>query len=336
MGVAVVALVLIAAGCINNGAWTALPAPVSPVQDLPTRLYDVSCVSEDWCLAVGSMADDLPLAEVWDGTEWSVVSAPPIGPEGNQAVAVACGTPTSCVVKVNGWVETDSYDAVAAWDGTTWQSLVAVQEGPYVESLPFSCAPDGTCVVVSNYGGDTLVWDGDSVTTLPNTATGRGWDVNAIECFAADLCVAATNFTIDIWDGATWTEQAGSDSSDIFVFGPSAFACGDASHCVGVGENAAETGLTSAVWDGSSWTEVPLPAGVTSTGSLECVGVDECLLRVIGVPTGTLAWMAGSWVQAPAPVAGASVLSCLPGWCLGVGSTGPATLGAATYEWTNP
>ena len=42
------------------------------------------------------------------------------------------------------------------------------------------------------------------------------------------------------------------------------------------------------------------------------------------------------WFDAPAPPSGIVQVSCLPLWCLGVGSSGsPAIPQAATYTWTN-
>ena len=328
---AVVALVVLASGCINNGAWSAAPAPVAPVQALPTAMTDVSCVTADWCLAVGWMGR-YPLAEVWNGSAWSVITAPSLGNEDNtQGVSVDCGTTTSCVAKVSRTNSSPTvYDDVVVWDGEEWL-VVAGAEGAYVDPLPYSCASDGSCLIVDNQGSATIVWDGDTATSIPFSTTSPAWDVNAIECFSADLCVAATSYSISVWDGSTWTEDPDSDSFPIFVEGASAFACSAVDDCLAVGLNAEETGPTSATWDGSAWTEIALPAGVTSTGSLTCVGDLECLLPA---STGMLAWVGGGWVQAPSPP-GTWGISCLPQWCLGVGRTGTPTAPiAATYEWT--
>jgi hypothetical protein len=333
----VAALVVLASGCITNGAWSATPAPVTPVQELGTVLDDVSCVTDDWCLAVGSMGL-YPLAEVWDGSAWSVVTAPSLGGESDtEPASVACGTSTSCVAKVVRSMSTpDVYDSVVAWDGEQWHELAGA-EGPYVDPLPYACATDGTCLIVDNRGEETLIWDGDSVTRIPFTVTRPAWDVNAIDCLAADECIAATSLSLAVWDGTTWSELAGSDSSSLFVDGAHTISCVAADDCLAVGPNAAETGPTSARWDGSAWTEVALPAGVSATGALECLGPTECLLPVsVGGP-GMLAWTGSEWLQAPAAPAGITGLSCLPLWCLGVGATGsPATPTAATYAWTNP
>ena len=333
MGASVAALVLLASACINDGAWSAAPAPVVPVQALETRLNDVSCVTEDWCLAVGSMGA-YPLAEVWDGSSWSVVPAPSLGTADNtQIESVDCSSPSSCVVRVlRTYPSPDLYDYAVAWDGAQWHELTGGSEGPYLEVVPIGCAPDGSCLVVDNGTAQTVAWDGDSATTFNDYPYE---DVNAIHCFAADQCLAATSSSMWVWNGAEWSYPGGSEYYEIFSNGASSFSCFAPDDCIAVGTNLFETAATSATWDGSSWTEVALPDGVRSTGDLECVGPDGCLVPWSGTATsGMLAWMGDAWYQAtPSP---ASSFSCVPQWCLGVNFVGtPAVPIAATYEWTN-
>jgi hypothetical protein len=335
---AVLALVLLASACINNGTWVAAPSPVAPVQALDTTMADVSCVTEDWCLAVGSMGF-YPLAEVWDGSTWSVITAPSLAGLDNTAPrSVACGTSTSCIAKVTRvYPSADIAEDIVAWDGEQWSVLTGAEDAGYVDTLPYACAPDGTCLIVDNRSDRTIVWDGDSATVIPFSTTSPPSAVGAIDCFSADLCVAGASYSTAVWNGTSWSTLVGSNTSAIFSEGPGDIACSTVDNCVAVGPlNTAETGPTSATWNGSTWTEVALPAGVTSTGDLDCIGTSECLLPVSGGPSaGMLAWNGSAWVGAPSP-ADTWAISCLPLWCLGVGSTGtPATPTAATYEWTN-
>jgi hypothetical protein len=333
LGSAVVALVLLASACINDGTWTAAPAPVVPVQGLSTRLSDVSCVSEDWCLAVGTMGR-YPVAELWDGSAWSVIPAPSLGYADNTyATSIDCATTTSCLAKVGRFYDTgDYYEDAIAWDGAQWQEVSGGAEGGTLDPLPYGCAADGSCLIVNNGWFETVAWDGTSSTRFPGKP---GEDVNAIHCFAADECLAATSSSMFRWDGVAWSFVEGSDYYEIFGAGAASFSCFAADDCLAVGPNLPQTASTSATWDGSTWTEVPLPSGVRYAWNLECVEPDGCLTRSSGTATGgTLAWMNDAWVQAtPSPV---STFSCLPRWCLGVGSVGtPAVPTAATYEWTN-
>lgn len=335
MGAAAIAIVLLASGCINNGSWTAAPAPVVPVQGLDTSL-DVSCVTEDWCLAVGSMGR-YPLAQRWDGSAWSVVTGPSLGFANNTyGVSVDCGTTTSCVARVGrSYASSGSfYDYAVAWDGAQWHEVSGGAEGGTLDPIPYDCAPDGSCLIVNNgVFFETVVWDGGSSTVFPGAP---GEDVNVIECFSADLCLAATTSSMYRWNGTAWSSVAGSDYWEIFSEGAGSLACFAPDDCIVVGTNVTGTAATSATWDGSSWTEVALPVGASYTGKLECVEPDGCLVAWGGGGTGgMLAWMNDAWVSAPpSPV---WTFSCVPQWCLGVGSVGtPRTPTAATYEWTNP
>lgn len=347
VGASAIVLVLLAVGCINNGTWTAVPAPTAPLPGIETRLHDVSCVSEDWCLAVGFAGLD-PMARIWDGMQWSAVTAPSlVGQPRVNPVRVECGTPTSCVVELNRPLPLgsprldpgagpDVARYLVAWNGAGWLQATGEQSA-LADALPFSCAPDGTCLIADGEIGNTVVWDGDSVTTIPFSTTQPPGAVNAIDCRGAGQCVAATTGPIARWDGTTWSELPGSDTSGVFTDGPHSIECVTTIRCLAAGPGASGTGPTSATWDGSTWSEVELPAGVTGVGTIECAAATECLVPVTGGSVPLIAWNGSGWYDAPSPPTGVGAMSCRPGWCLGVGFTGsPATPVAATYVWTNP
>ncbi len=96
--------------------------------DLPTvsqgNLFADSCSSPASCIAVGTFEDasgaQVPLAEMWNGTTWSVQPAPsPAGATDSELHAVSCSSATSCLA-----VGFSGAQALAEqWNGTTWTIL---------------------------------------------------------------------------------------------------------------------------------------------------------------------------------------------------------------------
>jgi hypothetical protein len=62
----------------NGGAWSVTPSP-SPPGSFTVFVFDVSCTTATWCVAVGysanSSGDDVTLVESWNGTAWSIVTS---------------------------------------------------------------------------------------------------------------------------------------------------------------------------------------------------------------------------------------------------------------------
>jgi hypothetical protein len=65
----------------NGRTWAKTPIPAPPGVAY-TSLESVSCSAPDTCVAVGNYQTDpmssgqAPVAEVWDGTAWTMTSAP--------------------------------------------------------------------------------------------------------------------------------------------------------------------------------------------------------------------------------------------------------------------
>jgi hypothetical protein len=79
----------------NGSSWRLLPAAnVGPADELSA----VSCASADDCTAVGTSAQQHPVAELWNGTTWRVESVPAAGAVGyTELTGVSCVSAASCV-----------------------------------------------------------------------------------------------------------------------------------------------------------------------------------------------------------------------------------------------
>ncbi len=88
----------------NGSTWT--PQPVPSPAGTSTALFGVSCTAANACTAVGAATQaspfaELTLAEVWDGTSWSVQSTASPSPAHNQLIGVSCGASGACTAV--GW-----------------------------------------------------------------------------------------------------------------------------------------------------------------------------------------------------------------------------------------
>lgn len=339
---AVLAAVVLLSSCVMNGAWAATPAPVTPVQGLGTAFNDVSCVSEDWCMAVGSMGN-VPMVQVWDGSSWSVVTAPPastwfLTPDIAEVVSVDCGTPTACMAQINRYPDgPDDFEYLVLWDGEQWLEVPPgfTTEGPYLDPAPYSCAPDGTCLAVIQQWEQTVEWTGTEFVSTSFADAYPYPDVNAVECFGADDCLAVTTRETTHWDGSTWTLLTPPDPN-FPMFGPAQLQCWSADGCIALGYPLDPPSALS--WDGVAWTPEPWPAGAPNVGNVSCTSSGECV--GIGGPVASptaVTWNGEAWYVGPSPPAHHDRLSCVALTCLAVATAGsPAAPAAATYTWTNP
>lgn len=298
-------------------------------------------------MAVGGFGR-YPMAQVFDGTDWSVVEAPPILRPGADSAAVTevdCGTPTSCVARIDRFLpDPVDFDHVVVWDGETWHEVPPGGPVDYAadDPAPASCAPDGGCLLVISRDQVTIEWDGSQFTTTPwsTTKPGTFGDVQALTCFASDDCLALTYEDLQRWDGTAWSTVPGS-RLDPQITPLTDFACGSTTSCVafGYGPTEGDSFNVGLHWDGTAWASAPLPAPTFFWGGdLSCAGPVECVgFTDDGTSRAAVAWNGVGWSLAPSPPAGTERLSCVPLRCLAVGSAGsPAQPVAATYTWTNP
>jgi hypothetical protein len=351
-GVVLVVLV-VASGCVLQGSWTALtpaapPAPPPGVTADPD-FSDVSCPTDDFCLAVGAavgnpLPDWTPVAEVWDGATWSVVDTSDlVSPDdeevdyGDRIDHVSCRAVDDCVVVVEELFDFDGaadiYSRIFTWDGANWtEASVEFLD----DELPtdVDCAVNGVCMVWQDFEIAYATWDGSSWSDIEwSNAEGPA------ACHGPSFCVRIGQWTgfADHWNGSTWTVHLMPEA-----FFASSVDCTSSSMCVAVGALDEHGPLTSASWDGTTWTtrEVPVVEDGAFDG-VSCVGGECVALATAGGERVTLAFSGNKWFEIEDTPGGADTvyedLSCAGLSCLAVGWSGPAatsSLVAAEYVWT--
>jgi hypothetical protein len=336
----VVAVAVIASACVMNGTWTA--TPLVPTAD--SLLQDVSCVGDDWCLAVGRSGVQ-PAAQVWDGDGWAVADPPPPGTGGGIVLDVDCGAPDRCLATTFLFDGGSGSEQLTGWNGSVWTEILP---GDVLGAgVTFDCVGGGC--IVSHWNDDTTyLWDGVDVDVV---ASGPGQSAGAttLSCVSTTDCLSVRGTSTGRWNGTAWTHQS---RPQVFYREYNALSCATStSSCVAVGAkgpNANAITATAWTWDGTTWTERPIPltdasrlADVSCTSSSECVALGEAIAWNPASTFAELAWNGSDWYVAPAPPGTGAAehrgISCAPLWCMAVGREPAPTSQsiAATYQWTN-
>jgi hypothetical protein len=274
--VVLTALVVIASGCITDGAWTSsAPAAVSLNPAFSPDLVDVSCPTATFCMAVGGASQhavetgttDVPVVQTWDGSSWSEVAFTLGGVGGSGLERVSCASAISCFVVYAYWGEPLTlFDRIGHWDGTTW-SVVPVETYFATGPSPAECASDGTCVIAVS-GEDTLVWNGTGYVTAPGSSVP---DLGGIGCATAGNCWATDLYGGGAYhrDGTSWAFSAlpvppappGAPATSPRFQGAS-MVCTTGSWCLSVGATVAGSNRAplAARWNGSVWAYQAVPS----------------------------------------------------------------------------
>jgi hypothetical protein len=142
----------------TGGRWSILPTKEIP--DSASDFAAVSCTSQEACTVGGdygtSEAENYPLAERWNGKDWTVQSVPhPEGQLNSMLNAVACSTAHACTAVGNYFTETGQiYTFGESWNGKTWVLQPTVNPSEQNNSLSgVACTSATACTAVGGYTG---------------------------------------------------------------------------------------------------------------------------------------------------------------------------------------
>ena len=190
----------------DGAHWSVLPSP-DPV-GAGDGFRGVSCTSADACMAVGlsGTSDNGPfstLAELWNGTRWSVVRSPNPVAGSNEFNGVSCVSADACTaVGVSGTSGGPTTTLIESWNGRRW-SVVPSPNGPGLTWLwGVSCAATDACNAAGLYfartgSPRTLIesWDGTRWSMVPTPSPGvENRVLNGVSCASATTCTAAGDF----------------------------------------------------------------------------------------------------------------------------------------------
>jgi hypothetical protein len=305
-----------------NGSSWAVQDAAAPPGATTNGLSGVSCVTADFCEAVGATDDSAgnttSLAEAWNGTQWIIQATPDPAQASSGARAIMRGV--SCVSA--SFCEAVGFSAATPgagawiWDGNSWTAQ-AVPGPSSLDSV--SCPSANFCLAVGG-SGETDTWDGSTWSQQPAIA---GFSLaNSVSCVSASFCEAVGDGSSSTqqaaaWDGTTWSVQTtpvpanGSSGSGLIL---NAVSCAAAASCEAVGSYFTATTfeqLTLAEQlNGSTWAVQGTPNPKKSTDNnllgVWCTSADSCAAVGDQVTSATLAtltlaqaWDGTSWTEQP-------------------------------------
>jgi hypothetical protein len=341
----------VAVGGQSSGAlaevWNGIAWRIVTVPELngstAAQLNAVSCTAANACVAVGYDfvgLDQLPLAEAWNGTSWTIeATANPGGEEMTELTGVSCTRRDACVAVGWYWNSSDVLVTLSeVWNGTSWTIAATPNPTPRHGSAflldGVSCTAPDACRAVGDWEGFDRagavgapfaeVWNGAvwKLQSMPNPKGYGGGIPNGISCSGSRGCVAIGHHDnvhgvsvplAERWDGRAWAIRPlpnPAQASDSYLNGVS---CSAAHACTGVGyyyESLAGRNVALAErWDGTSW-QLQAPADPTPDSILDavsCTRADRCV--AVGVYynssqvglTLAEAWNGTAWAVQPTP-----------------------------------
>ncbi len=283
----------------NGSAWSIVATP-NPSSSTLNVFNGVDCVSSVDCWATGlgngTSSADVSLIEHWNGSAWSLVTAPSPG-----SVSILGGV--DCVSTVDCWTvgHSDGQTLAEQWNGTSWQVVNTPDTGPSEENelSNVTCVGAANCWAVGDgeVGGleETLAeqWKGTawSIVSTPNSSPSEQNGLAAVSCVGGSTCWAVgfsdsgaggvQQTLAEQWNGTSWSIVATANANTTQDNSLVDVSCLGSSDCWAVGTSfdagMNEHALTEQ-WSGSVWSVVPAAASSFQTilGGLACPSVATC------------------------------------------------------------
>jgi hypothetical protein len=198
----------------NGSSWSVQSTP-NPTEAKGSFLNSVSCTSSSVCTAVGgyvnSAGSEVTLAEVWNGSSWSVQSTSnPTEAKGSFLNSVSCTSSSACIAvgeyKYGSALSSSTHAFAEVWNGSSW----SVQSTPNPTGATWSvlgdvsCTSSSACSAVGSYHNSsgsevTLaeIWNGSSwsAQSTPNPSEATATALSGVSCTSATLCTAVGDYS---------------------------------------------------------------------------------------------------------------------------------------------
>jgi hypothetical protein len=290
----------------SGAGWVIQPTPNPSSQS--SELFGVSCASAASCVDVGTdtemgAAVDVPLAERWNGTSWTITTTPtPVQATGSFLFGVSCTAPTGCTAA---GYSTDTFGNQSTlaerWNGTSW--TIQSTPSPSGRDILFgvSCTSATACSAVGTTQNAlglevTLAerWNGTtwSIQPTPNpkgatlsTLTGVSCQSTTPVCTAVGYVInsAGTYATLaEHWNGVSWAIQPTPNPTGATSSSLNGTSCPSANACTAAGTYIDSAGAAKTLaehWNGVSWAiqPTPNPTGTRiQVGGVSCTSATVC------------------------------------------------------------
>jgi hypothetical protein len=292
----------------NGTEWVIQSTP-NPTGTINTLLEGVSCTSSTSCTATSEYQNSATtwatLAEVWNGTEWSIqATANPSGETSAGLHDVWCVSASQCTGVGYSKNSTSSgpiaerITSTPKWSLQSTPSPSGSSEGT-LHSV--SCTTSTACSGVGwdkNSSGTWVTlgerWNGTEwvLQSTPNPSGAKESFLVGVSCSTAAACVGAGSYKnssgistllVEAWNGTEWVIQTTPSPSGAKESRLRDVSCSSSTACTAVGNytNSSGTVVTLAErWNGTEWTvqSTPNPSGATESRfeSVSCSTSTAC------------------------------------------------------------
>jgi hypothetical protein len=279
-----------------NGTKMAVVTSPPTGSNTEIELNGISCTSASFCIAVGRVfksGGDQILTEKWNGSTWTELTSPAMGPDAFVDInGVSCKSTTFCMAV--GWFTDEPSEAFAMkWNGTSWAVETVPNDGDTEDNIleSVSCPTTTFCIAVGNGPGQLIDrWNG---TTWSIVSTTANFGLDGVRCRSTTFCMAVgaqsaganTDTLAEKWNGATWsvltTPNVSGSPGNVLL----SVSCTGTTFCM-AGGFAQGSGTTqdtlTETWNGSTWSIVPSisPTSDSVINSVSCTtatGGNFCL-----------------------------------------------------------
>jgi hypothetical protein len=274
----------------NGTKWTFVPIPSTGTESYLDSV-SITATNDVWAGgAANNPGTGQPntLAEHWNGTRWTIVPTPNVGPYTNRINALVA------VARNAAWATGDYYDGTAfrtlseRWNGSTWSLVPSPSVGTLTNGLGAIAALSATDILVGGVafrgssGGNPLFerWNGAAWSVVPGAVVGGSGQLDTATARSASDIWAVGYDGVEHWDGRVWSIGALPELTgfnDVAEINPTdVWAAG--SYQAG--------GSALVHWNGAVWSDSPHP----SISSFDGFGSVTAL-------SPTNVWAAGSGYQ---------------------------------------
>jgi hypothetical protein len=330
-----------------NGTEWAIQSSPNPSGASSSYLWGVSCSSSTACAAVGEYTNSsgvkVPLAERWNGTEWSIQTIP--NPSGSTATSlqnVSCPTSSMCMA-AGYYSDSSGWHLLAErWNGTEWsiQSTITPGGSAYAFLQGVSCTSATECVVVGYYYSTSAgvyatfpeKWNGSewSIQGMTNPSGAKGSYLRQVSCTSSTACTAVgeyvnstgtTQTLAQRWNGTEWNLQTPPNPSGAQESVLNGVSCTSSTECKAIGWYKNEKGITTHLaqkWNGTEWLVQSAPgqvglaksvmSHVSCSGSTSCMAVGYYVNSSGGYGAQAETWSGTEWaIHNPSVPTGATL-----------------------------
>jgi len=296
----------------NGKEWSIQETKI-PTGSESSSLSSVSCTTSEACSAVGhyvnSSGVEVPLAERWNGKEWSIQETKiPTGAKSSSLSSVSCTTSEACSA-VGHYVNSSSVEVPLAegWNGKEWsiQETKIPTEAKSSSLAGLWCTSSKACTAVGKYtnSAGTVVtlaesWNGLlwSIQTTENPSGAKSSILSGVSCTSAEACTAAGNYTnsaskqitlAERWNGKAWAIQTSNpkiEAEGQLAGDSTGVSCTSTEACTAVGwyqNNSGKNQTLAERWNGKEWsiqlTPNPSEAIESHLFGVSCSSAEACI-----------------------------------------------------------